>query len=260
MATFSSSVQYGQVPFQFINGFGIQNDPYTPNNLINIFYGRTLDSTYTYQLVMEPTILFIDLTISGIGGIDNGILLPNKVYALYVAWDTVGSNSVSAFMSSSYYHPLIPYGYNAVKLVGYAATDGSSNFRQAKWTPYGSSSYRNMIYTPSVSVLSNGTAGVQTNVNLISYIPNISGGHQIANLQLSFTSSTPGNSLTVYSEMGNFQLHAQSANIPNTSFTNIIITQQINIGGVISPIICYSVTNSSTDSASIYCNGYDFFL
>jgi len=258
MAIANSSAQYGQLPFQFVNGFGIQNDPYNPDTVLNIFYGRTLDSYYTYQLSMNPGILLINLNIVGAGGIDNGVLTSNKVYGVYVIWDSVGSNLPTCMISSSYYHPLVPAGYTAVKLIGYAATDGSGNFRRAQWNKYGSAAYRNMIYTPSVVALQNGTANVQTNVDLISYIPNIAS--QIVNLQLSFTSSTPGNSLTIYSDMGSFQLYAQAANIPNTSFTNLVVTNQVVLNNVVSPVIGYSVTNSGTDTASIYCNGYDFFL
>lgn len=263
MAIFSSVAQYGQEPFQFINGFGITNNPYNPDTILDIFYGRILDSNYSYQLTMSPPfvtppILFIDSSIIGIGGLDKGLLLANKVYGVYVAWDPVGSNQPSAFISSSYYHPTIPVGYDAVKLIGYVATDESMNFRKSQWTPFGSSSYRNMIYTPNVTVLENGTANIQTNINLISYIPNIDG--QIANFELSFTSTTPGNSLTIYSAMSSFKLYAHTASIPNTSLTNLIATNSAIIDGVVTPVISYSVTDSSTDSVSIYCNGYDFFV
>ena len=263
MAGFASSTQYGQSPFQFINGFGIFNSPYEPNTTLLIQYGRTLDVSYTYQLSMTtlpPTIpiLFIDSYVIGIGGLDQGSLLANKVYGVYVAWDSVGNNLPGAFISSSYYHPLVPFGYNAVKLIGYVATDGSGNFRQARWTPYGNSAYRNMIYAPSIPVLENGTANTETVIDLISYIPNIGG--QIVNLQLSFTSTTPGNAVTIYSDMGNFNLYAQAANIPNTSLTNLIVTKEIILNDVVTPVISYSVTDSSTDSVSIFCNGYDFFV
>lgn len=258
----ATAVEYGQLPFQFVNGFGIANQTLlSGEEVLFVYYGRTLDSNYTYQLSMKnPTAMVIFPSVIGINGLDKGPLLPNKVYGVYVAWDTVGTNSPAAFFSSSYYHPTIPYGYNAVKLIGYAATDATSKFRQAKWTPYGSSPYRNMIYAPKVAVLENGTASTETNIDLISYIPNLSGDNQIVNLQLSFTSSTPGNALTIYSEMGEFKLYAQVAGIPSTSSTNMIITTQVILDGVISPVIGYSVTNSGTDSASIYCNGYDFFL
>ena len=251
-------IQYGQQPFQFINNLGIANDPYTPNNLINIYFGNTLDSNYNYALSQDLTVMFVDTSIIGIGGLDIGPLLANKVYGVYVAWDPVGKNPVSAFISSSYYHPLVPYGYDAVKLIGYVATDGSKNIIPGKWTPYGSSAYRNFIYTPKLAVITNGTANIQTDVNLISYIPNIGG--QIVSLQFSFTSSTPGNALTIYSDQGNFNVYAQAANIPVTTMSNTVITKQILIAGVVSPVFSYSVTNSGTDSATIYCNGYDFFL
>jgi len=255
----AKSVQYGQLPVDFISGLGIQNDPINPNTVLDIFYGRTLDSSFTYQLAMEePTFRRVDSSIIGIGGLDKGPLLPNKVYGIYIAWNPINRNDIDAFISSSYYHPTVPYGYDAVKLIGYVATDASSNFRQARWNLYGNSAYRNMMYAPQVPVLTNGTANTQTVVNLISYIPNI--GAQIVNLELSFTSSTPGNALTIYSDMGDFNLYAQAANIPNTTFTNLVVTKEILIANVVSPVISYSVTNSGTDSASIYCNGYDFFL
>lgn len=255
----AESLSYEQNPFQFINGFGIENSPFDPDTVLFIFQGRTLDSSYTYQLtISEPTLLTIDTSIIGAGGIDKGPILANKLYGVYVAWDPIGSYPPTAFISSSYFHPTNPTGYNAVKLIGYVATDGSKNFRASKWTTYGSSGYRNFTYAPNIAILQNGTANTQTDINLISYIPNIAG--QIVSFELSFTSSTPGNYLTIYSDTGNFNLYAQAANIPNTSLTNLIITKNIMIAQVISPIISYSVTNAATDSASIYCNGYDFFL
>lgn len=252
------AIQYGQQPFQFINNFGIANDPYHPNNILNVFFGNTLDSLNTYEVTMARSILFIDTSVIGIGGLDKGPLLANKVYGVYVAWDPIGNNPDGAFLSSSYYHPLNPYGYNAVKLVGYVATDGSKNIIPGKWTPYGSSPYRNFNYAPKLAVLTNGTANTQTDIDLISFIPNIGG--QIANFELNFTSSTPGNALTIYSDGGNFNLYAQAANIPVTAMSNIIITKEILIADVVTPVFSYSVTNSATDTATIYCNGYDFFL
>lgn len=254
----SRVAQYGKDPFSFINGFGMQNDPHALDTVLDIFYGRILDSTYSYQLTMQPGILFIDLNIIGAGGLDKAPLSANKVYGVYVIWDPVGNNQPTAMLPSSYYHPLIPSGYSAVKLVGYAATDASSNFRQSSWNLYGNSGYRNMMYMPSVTALEGGNSNIQTNVSLISYIPNIDG--QIANLKLSFTSSMPGNCLTIYSNMGNFNLYAQADGIANTLLTNLIVTNQVILDGVVTPVIGYSVTNSETDSASIYCNGYDFFI
>lgn len=255
---FSNVVQYGQLPFQFVNGFGIQNDLFTPDTVLNVFYGSTLDSNTSYELTLNPSILFIDSSIVGIGGVDKGPLLPNKVYGVYVAWDPVGNNSAGAFLSLSYFHPVVPYGYDAVRLVGYVATDSSANFILAKWSQQGNSAYRSLIYTPIITVLENGTANTKTDLNLISYIPNYNA--EIVNFQLSFTSLTAGNSLTIYSDMGEFNLYAQAANIPNTSATSLFITKQILLGGIVSPIISYSVTNSSTDLASIYINGYDYIL
>ena len=115
-----------------------------------------------------------------------------------------------------------------------------------------------MRYTPNVVVLENGTADVETDVNLISYIPNIT--WQIANLQFSFTSTTPGNALTIYSGESEYNLYAQVAGVPVTSMTNLVGTNQIMSDGVVIPRFGYSVTNSGTDSATIHCNGYDFFL
>jgi hypothetical protein len=259
MMTANASIEYGKLPFQFINGLGIVNDPYNPDTELLVFYGRTLDSSYTYQLSMVTAAgMIVNLSVIGIGGLDKAPLEANKVYGVYVAWDTIGAKEPAAFISSSYYHPTFPYGYNAVKLIGYAATDENMNFRSAEWTKYGASGYRNMMYTPAVAVLENGTESSETTIDLISYIPNIGG--MIANLQLSFTSTTPGNCLTIYSGSGEFKLYAQVANIPVNSMTNLIVTQQVVLDDIVSPIIGYSVTDSNTDSASIYCNGYDFFI
>lgn len=248
-----SSIQYGQVPFNYMNRLRIS---YATNTVLLIQPGSTIDSTSTYQLdtSSSDSAIFIDSSVVGAGGLDAGPVLPNKVYGVFVIWDPVGSNPPAGMLSSSYFHPLYPFGYGAIKLIGFVTTDASANFRPGDWSA-DNSGYRSMTYAPNVNVLLNGTAAVQTVVNLISCIPNLGG---VANCELSFVSTTPGNALTIYSRGTNFNLYSQAAGVPNTVLNSYILTSTILLDGVVSPTIGYSVTNAATDSASISVNGYNF--
>lgn len=96
------------------------------DNKIDIGVGEDF-AQWTGGSVSAP--LTIDVSVVGANGIDAGSLDSDKVYSVYVIADSSAENSVAGLCSlASNDVPTLPFGYDAYRLVGYALTDGSSDF------------------------------------------------------------------------------------------------------------------------------------
>jgi hypothetical protein len=163
-----SSVQYGQELDYYINGFGISNDATTPNTLLDIAPGSCLDSTGTYQL-NSNAVLTINAAVNGLNGLDTGTFTASKVYAVYVVWDPVTFLPTGGMLSLSYTQPLMPFGYSAFLLIGYATTDSSAHFLKGYWSA-GNTSSRTFTYDAPIQCLS-GNQTSYTGVDLSAFVP-----------------------------------------------------------------------------------------
>ena len=166
-------VQYGQDLDYYINGLGISNDATTPLTVLDVAPGSCLDSTGTYQLNSNSSIT-INAAVNGLNGLDTGTFAQAKVYAVYVVWDPVTNNPTGAMISLNQSTPLMPFGYSAFLLIGYATTiSNAANFLPGYWTA-GNTSVRSFTFDAfQASPITAGAATTYTNVNLITLVPNV---------------------------------------------------------------------------------------
>jgi len=167
-----NSISYGAYPYGYINGLQISNDATTPNTLLDIGSGVTIDSTDTFQMINNGTIV-INAATNGLNGLDTGTFAAAKVYAVYLVSDPVTLQPIGAMLSLSYTQPLMPFSYSAFKLIGFATTAaGSAVFLAGYWTA-GNSAYRLFMYdAPLATAVTAGTSTTYANVNLIAAVPN----------------------------------------------------------------------------------------
>ncbi len=250
-------VQYGQNAPYYINGFGISNDATTPNTLLDIAGGSCLDSTGTYQLNTNTPIV-INAAINGLNGLDTGTFAASTVYAVYLVWDPVSFQPTGAMISTSLVTPLMPFGYNAFLLIGYAVTDASIHFLPGYWSA-GNSSARVFTYDAfQATAVTAGASATYAHVNLITLVPNV------ANTPVSIYSNfAPGAaSDTLSLQAGNATgaqaiITAQVASVHVTTL-DTILAQPVSITSVISPVVNYKV--SGTDTVAIDVAGYTWFV
>lgn len=162
------SVQYGQELPYYINGFGISNNATTPNTKLDIAAGSCLDVTGTYQL-NNNAVITINAAVNGLNGLDTGTFAASKVYAVYLVWDPVTLQTPGAMISLSLTAPLMPFGYSAYLLIGFATSDGSTHFLKGYWTA-GNSSTRTFYYDAPIQCLS-GNQTSYTGVDLSAFVP-----------------------------------------------------------------------------------------
>lgn len=169
------------LPHLYINGLNIS---VASTTVLAIAPGQARDSTdnidmpvgfpnlqgNTYPVIQfqnyQPALL-INSAVNGVNGLDTGTIAASTQYAVYLIGDSRGYNQVAGLMSlTSNFGPIMPFGYDSFRLIGFIETDGSSEFVYATHKPQnmvGALTYYNQ---PAVSVLSGGNATTFTAIDL----------------------------------------------------------------------------------------------
>lgn len=252
-----NSISYGAYPVSYINGLSISNDPTTPNTILNVGPGVTIDSSETFQMINKNTLL-VNSAFNGLNGLDSGTFTAAKVYAVYLVSDPVTLQPTAAMLSLSYSGPLMPFGYSAFKLIGFATTaSGSAVFLKGYWTA-GNSGYRLFMYdAPYATAITAGASTTYAPVNLISSVPNINNIPILVGAV--FTPSAAGNLVSI--QPGNatgaaYQQVGQVSSVPIVA-GGISMAQQVVISSVLSPVINYKV---AAGTVAINISGYNFIV
>ena len=242
----------------YANGLGISNDATTPNTLLDVATGSIMDSTQTYQIFTESP-LVINAALNGLNGLDTGTFAAATVYAVYLVADPVALQATGAMISKSLTGPLMPFGYSAYALIGYATTAaGAAHFLPGYWSA-GNSSLRMFTFdAPLATAVTAGASTTYANVNLIHAVPNV------ANLPVSiysvYTPAAAGNTLSL--QAGNATgaqavVTGQVATVPVVSISEVL-AQPVTITSVVSPVVNYKVIAS--DAVAVDVAGYTFFI
>ena len=256
-----SSISYGAYPYGYMNGLQIFNDATTPNTLLDIGSGVTIDSTDTFQMINNGTIV-INAATNGLNGLDTGTFAEGTVYAVYLVSDPVSLQPIGAMISLSYTAPLMPFGYSAFRLIGFATTNASSaHFLPGYWTA-GNSGSREFFYDAlqvTNITAGNATSFATTPVNLISTVPNVNNTpvyistlytpNAASNYMSLQPANATGTALSVIAQVAHVVVETQ----------NYLVAQQLSISSVISPAIRYLVSSSS-DAVAIDVYGYKFYV
>ena len=248
------SIQYGQYLDYYANGLLITNDATTPNTLLDVAAGSCLDSTGTFQLTLQNTVV-INSAINGLNGLDTGSIAASTVYPVFLIFDPVTLQSPGAMISLSYTAPLMPYGYSAFALIGYVTTDSSKNFLKGYWTN-GNGSVRTFTYdTYQATAITAGHATTYTNVNLISLVPNIN--NCPVQVYTSYVGATAGNALNLQAGNATGAQSTVTCQVASVAMTTVssLLAQTVAISTVNSPVINYKETNAS-DAVAIDISGY----
>jgi hypothetical protein len=249
-----SSVQYGQQPWQYANGFKITNDGTTPDEIINIAAGSILDSTGVYQIIVDDTIS-IDITDSGLNGLDTGTVAASKVYAVYLVADPVTQQATGAIFSLSLTGPLLPFGYSAYALIGFVVTDSTSDILLGSWTA-GNSTRRSFYFdAPIATAVTAGNATSYTAVSLAAFVPAVQ--DTPVSIAYAFTPGAAGRALNLTPGNG-----VGNAVTITGQVTSVVISGNAGVLSKVTsgvPEIDYKVANSG-DAVALNVAGFDFFI
>lgn len=165
----TSAVPIVNLPFLYINNLQITNDSSTPDEIINIAVGQCRDSTNTYDMVNSASIS-VDNTVSGLNGLDTGTVAASTFYYVHLVTDPVTGNTAGGLLSLSATAPVMPFGYSAFRMIGFAVTDGSSDFLLMQNA--GNNNARVFTYdVPIATAVTAGSSGTYAAVTLTAFVP-----------------------------------------------------------------------------------------
>jgi len=132
--------------------------------------GSILDSTGTFQLSLASAVT-INAAANGLNGLDTGSFLASKVYAVHLVADPVTQQAAGCMISLSATAPLLPFGYSAFALIGYAVSDASVHSLPGYWTAGNTSNRLFMYDAPQATAITAGNATSYTAVDLVALVP-----------------------------------------------------------------------------------------
>ena len=258
------------LPHLYVQGLQLSAATPTGATVICVAPGAARDSTNSIDMVVglqnyfgidNPAVqfqnyqpgLFVNSAVNGANGLDTGTIAASTQYAVYLIGDSRNYNNTAAVLSlTSNTAPTLPSGYDSYRLIGFWATDSSSNFVYATNKPQNIGGLLTYFNSPAISALSGGTATSFTAIDLAtnSAIPTTTLQNVMVTLLVTFTPAAVGDTVQ-------FRPTGSSAtgNIPTITgaVAGIAQSQYINvIAGVGSskPEIDYKVTSGS-DAVSV---------
>lgn len=250
-----SSVQFAQTPWKYANGLTISNNATTPNTLLDIASGNILDSTGQFQLNL-PASVTINAAASGLNGLDTGSFAASSVYAVYLVADPVTQQPSGCMLSLSLTAPLMPFGYSAFALVGYATSDASVHFLKGYWKGVNSNRRLFMYDAPQATAVTAGAATTSTPVSLAALVPAVPNEPIWLAIDATPSAASRTVSITGGNQTGiSAKLTGQVSTVHVTA--NIYVMSQL-VAGV--PTINYLWSAGGGDAVSISVAGYEYFI
>ena len=251
MAQSSQAFPYSTFVGGYVNGLGLSR---TSNTVLSVAPGNILDSTDTFQLTLGVA-QAINSANTGLNGIDTGVFAASTVYAVYLVADPVTLMATGAMISASLSAPVLPFGYSAFALIGYAVTNASTQFLPGIWSA-GDSARRTFMYDAAQATsVTAGAATSYTAINIQTLVPLVNNtpvwistvftpGAASRTLSMRPSAGT-GAAVTITGQVTAVPVTSQSYLFSSTATTN----QQIS----------YIVSNAG-DAAAINVAGFEFFI
>lgn len=183
MTSFDNAVPIVNQPFLYINQMKVSNNATTPNTKLDVSAGICRDSTNTFDINLgnfngqnnsgtADATTTINAAVNGLNGLDTGTFAASTLYRVYVVGDAVSGNATGVMISTALptVGPLMPFGYNVYRLIGYAVTDGSIHFYLAYNT--GNNNARRFTFdAPVATSVTAGTSATYAAINLTTLVP-----------------------------------------------------------------------------------------
>jgi hypothetical protein len=248
------------LPFLYKNGLTISNDATTPHTILDIAAGQCRDSNDVIDIVVgNPNLeggitaapLLLNAAVNGVNGLDTGSLGVSMMYAIYMIADSRYYQPVACIATlATNSIPLIPFGYDSYRLIGYWATNASSQWQVGYYI--GGGATLQFVYDAfQATAVTAGAATAYTAVNLAKWVPPVN--NIIANIYTSYVPATAGNALHLQgvNQTGDSALiTGQVATVAITQVTPILVQLATAI-----PEINYKVGNAS-DTVAIDVEGF----
>lgn len=187
MTTPQNSPVYS-LPFLYKYGMILSNDATTPHTLLDVSAGQCRDSQDVIDITLgsnnpnleggtTSTPLILNSAINGVNGLDTGTIAVSTMYAIYAIADSTYNNQTACIITlasnvASGAGPLMPFGYDSSRVIGFWATDASGYWLAG----YYSGTQNALVFTydaPQATSVTTGAGTSYTAVDLVTLVPPI---------------------------------------------------------------------------------------
>lgn len=219
------------------------------SNNIDMGIGSAFPPVSQRSAVSAP--ITLNAAVNGANGLDASSLAASKMYAIYLIGDSTYRKNVASLLSlASNSVPTMPLGYDSYRIIGYWATNGSSQFILGYYQGVGNN--RQFIYdAPVATAITAGNATTYTAIDLSAIVPPVN--NTLTNV---LTVLTPNAATSITALQGaastgdSISVKAQVASVPLYSYNNVMA--QLASGA---PKINYK-TSSASDSVAVSVVGF----
>lgn len=256
-----SFTQYAIEVESFINGLEVNFSPTTPATSLIISAGSCSAKTFDGESICQLNLgndLVLDATKNGVNGLDSGELADSAIYEVYIIGNPILNTAVATLLTLQGSTPLLPFGYNVFRKVGYAVTNIDGVF--SNFYTYGSGSKRTYLYgAPQGTSVTAGNATTFTAIDISNFVPKIenltvlvttvfTGGAASRTLDLQkFGNDDSLNMVRIASQVTSVPVHTPQFRIPNT----------VDASDADKCKIIYKVSNSG-DAVLVSIAGFEF--
>lgn len=198
--------------------------------------------------------LFVNSAVVGANGLDQGALAASSNYVLYVIGDSRGYMPVAGLLSlASNAYPLLPLGYDSLRMIGFVSTDSSTHFTAA--SVLNESSAKEYFLAAPVSVLASGNSTSFAAIDLSSAVPTATDPFVQVWLYVAYTPAAAGSNVQFRptgssATAGLVTISAQAAGVVQQQYVCVFSGVSSSL-----PKIDYKVSSSS-DSLNVGVAAY----
>lgn len=143
---------------------------WTADETFTIAAGACRDSNNVNDIVLSASVT-VNNTTNGANGLDTGTVGASTMYAVYLIGDSTGYNDTAGIMSTDTSAPLLPFGYDVSRRIGWILTDATSD--NLLFWQNGVGQQRTYYWDVAISELSAGASTTYASVDLATSVPPI---------------------------------------------------------------------------------------
>lgn len=169
-------------PSLYMNGLLISNDATTPNTKLDVAPGVCRDSNNMIDMNLgnylgitgygpANAVTVINFAINGANGLDKGAIAASTFYYVFVIGDSSGKQPYAAMASASATAPVLPFGYDSLRMIGCCLTDSSSHLLAYYVSGAGANKYFQWDAPIAVTVTASGTSATYSAMDFSTGVP-----------------------------------------------------------------------------------------
>lgn len=155
-------------PNLYVDGLELS---WASDETLTIQAGAARNSTDGNDIEVAASLTLSNI-VAGVNGLDTGTVASDTMYAVYAigsSYGVVASASLLSLASSA--APTLPSDYDMYRRIGWALTDGTSDFLM--FYQYGADTTRQYFYDVGISELAAGSSATYADVDLATSVPPI---------------------------------------------------------------------------------------